>query len=143
MEIKKILKKTLLTALGTFLVLFAVLVVHIASAKPVDNATLQVSRIDFGRPLSPSEVKEIHNDLKSIPGVKTDHFKAEKGVLVYFHDNRIADSETIFNQLMQKGNYDAKRFTLQPGVASKQVCPAMDQDGFSYKFSRFIQSIFN
>jgi len=139
----KTLKKAIFGILGTFAVLFIVLVAHIAMAKPVDNATMQVSRIDFNHPLSAAEVKEIHNNLKSIPGVKTDHFEAEKGVLVYFHDNRIADSETIYRQLMQKGNYDAKRFTLPPGMASKQVCPVMDHNGISYKFSRFIQKIFH
>lgn len=143
MKNNKTLKKAIFATLGTFLFLFVILVVHIATAKPVDNATLQVSRIDFKEPLTEGKIKEIHRNLKSIPGVKTDHFDAEKGVLVYFHDNRVANSETIYNELMAKGNYKAQRFILPPGMEGKSVCPAMDQDGFSYKFSRFIQRIFN
>jgi hypothetical protein len=143
MKINKTVKKAAFISLGTFLLLFVILVAHIATAKPIDNATLQVSRIDFNKPLDAARIREIHRNLKSIPGVRTDHFDAGKGVLVYFHDNRIADSKTIYTALMHKGNYKAERFVLPAGVTSKKVCPIMKQDGFSYKFSRFIQKIFN
>ncbi len=143
MKINKTLKKALGIFFGTFIVLFIVLVVHIATAKPVDNATLQISRIDFTEPIDSLKAKEIHRNLKSIPGVKNDHFDLQKGVLVYFHDNRIADSKSIFDQLMQKGHYKARRFVLPPGIQNKQVCPVMNQNGFAYRFSKTIQHIFN
>lgn len=144
MKISKKVKIAAGSLLGIILLLFIVLVVHIATAKPVvyDNATIQVSRIDFKEPLDSMKVKEIHRNLKSIPGVKNDKFNMEKRVLVYFHDNRIADSESVFNQLMTKGNYKAERFILPEGTASNKVCPVMNTDSFSYKFSRGIQRIF-
>lgn len=144
MKISKKVKIAVGSLLGTVLLLFIVLVVHIATAKPVvyDNATIQVSRIDFKEPLDSMKVKEIHRNLKSIPGVKNDKFNIEKRVLVYFHDNRITDSKSVFNQLMAKGNYKAERFILPIGMASKKVCPVMNTDSFSYKFSRGIQRIF-
>lgn len=145
MKINKTVKWIAGSFLGTITLLLFVLVVHIASAKPVqiDNATLQISRIDFKEPIDSLKAKEIHRHLKSIPGVKNDRLNKETGILVYFHDNRINNSENIFNLLMAKGNYKAERFTISNETASKKVCPAMNTNSFSYKFSRGIQRIFN
>jgi hypothetical protein len=143
MKINKTIKRVVIITLSTVVFLFIILVAHIATAKPVDNAYMQVSRIDFSEPLDSAKVKEIHRNLKSIPGVKSDHFNIEKGVLVYFHDNRVADSKKIYEQLMDKGHYKAHRYILPKELASKQVCPVMNHDGFSYKFSKKIQQIFN
>ena len=128
-----------------FFLLFLILVVHIATAKPleVDNAWLQISRIDFKEPIDSLKAKEIHRNLKSIPGVKTDRLNKETGVLVYFHDIKVADSKTIYNKLMAMGNYKAERFVLPKELENKKACPVMTEDSFSYKFSRGIQRIFN
>jgi copper chaperone CopZ len=143
MKISRTIKKVALYSAGTFVLLFIILVAHIAMAKPVDNATLQISRIDFKEPLDSDRAKEIHRNLKTIPGVKNDHIDINKGIVVYFHDNRITNSEKVFNQLMAKGNYRAERFEIPAALASRQVCPVMDHNGFSYKFSRTVQKIFN
>jgi len=128
-----------------FFLLFLILVVHIATAKPleVDNASLQISRIDFKEPIDSLKAKEIHRNLKSIPGVKTDRLNKETGVLVYFHDIKVADSKTIYNKLMAMGDYKAERFVLPKELENKKACPVMTEDSFSYKFSRGIQRIFN
>jgi len=145
MKINKTIKWIAGSVLGTITLLSIVLVVHIATAKPVqiDNATLQISRIDFKEPIDSLKAKEIHRNLKSIPGVKNDRLNKETGVLVYFHDNRINNSESVYNLLMTKGNYKAERFTISNETASKKVCPVMNTNSFSYKFSRGIQRIFN
>jgi hypothetical protein len=44
MKINKKIRIALLGVLSTALLLFVVLVAHIATAKPVDNATIQISR---------------------------------------------------------------------------------------------------
>jgi hypothetical protein len=145
MIISKTVKWIAGSVLGTFTLLFIVLVVHIATAKPVvyDNATIQISRIDFKEPIDSLKAKEIHRNLKTIPGVKNDRINTETGVLVYFHDNRITDSRKVFDQLMAKGNYKAERYVITEEMASKKVCPMMNTNSFSYKFSRGIQRIFN
>lgn len=143
MKVNKTVKRIAGIVFGTLLLLFIVLVAHIATAKPVDNANLQISRIDFKEPLDSLKSKEIHRNLKSIPGVKNDHIDMERGVLVYFHDNNITDSKKVFDQLMAKGHYKAERFILPANMASKQVCPVMNHDSFSYKFSKTVQKIFN
>lgn len=145
MKISKKLKIVVGSIFMIFFLLFLILVVHIATAKPleVDNASLQISRIDFKEPIDSLKAKEIHRNLKSIPGVKTDRLNKETGVLVYFHDIKVADSKTIYNKLMAMGNYKAERFVLPKELENKKACPVMTEDSFSYKFSRGIQRIFN
>ncbi len=144
MKINKKVKIAIGSVLGIFLVLFAVLVIHIATAKPVviENATVQVSRIDFDKPFDSLSAIEIQNKIRSIPGVKSEVI-VKRNVVVYFHDNRVANSEKIYGELMAKGDYKAERFILPAALANNKVCPVMNQDGFSYKFSRGIQRIFN
>ena len=145
MRIPKKIKIAAISILGIVGLLFVVLVVHIATAKPVvyDNATLQISRIDFEEAIDSAKAKEIHRNLKSIPGVKNDRINMEKGVVVYFHDNKVINSEEVFNQLIAKGNYKAKRYVISNELAQKKACPVMNEDSFSYKFSRGVQRIFN
>ena len=108
MKMNKNVKITLGSILGLFLILSAVLVVHIVNAKPliIDNASLQISRIDFKEPIDSLKAKEIHRNLKSIPGVKSDRLNAQTGVLVYFHDMKIANSESLLSdKKLLKVNY--------------------------------------
>lgn len=145
MTVNRNLKRAAIGFMGVFLVLFLILVVHIATAKPVvyDNATMQISRIDFTEKLDSARAKQIHRDLKSIPGVKNDRINIDKGVVVYFHDNRIVNSEQVYAKLLAKNDYQAKRYVVSNELASKKVCPVISEGSFSYKFSRGIQRIFN
>ena len=145
MKINRKIKIALGSIFVIFLILFVVLVVHIATAKPlmIDNASLQISRIDFKEPIDSLKAKEIHRNLKKIPGVKTDRLNIKTGVLVFFYDIKIANSEEIYNQLVALGNYKAERYILPKGLENKTACPVMTEDSFSYKFSRGIQRIFN
>ena len=142
---RKKLKIIGLSLLGTTLLLVVVLVVHIATAKPVvyDNASMQISRIDFQEPLDSMKIKEIHRNLKSIPGFINDSYNIQNKVVVYFHDNKIADSKKIYDALMQKGNYKATRYILPSNLKGKQVCPVIQEGSFSYYFSKGVQRIFN
>ena len=142
MKINKKIKIVLLSILGFFLLMFVILVYHIATAKPVDNANIQISRIDFDKPFDSISTIDIQQKLHSIPGVKSEII-VKRNVVVYFHDNRIADSKKVYNELMTKGNYNAKRFIVPANLANKEVCPVMRRDGISYKFTKFIQGIFN
>jgi len=142
MKINKKVKIALLSFLSFILLMFIILVYHIATARPLENATIQVSRIDFEKPFDSSGVVDITNKLHEIPGVKNEII-VKRNVVVYFHDNRIADSKKVYSELMKKGHYNAKRFVLPAGLAQQQVCPVMKKDGITYKFSKFIQGIFN
>lgn len=141
MKINKKVKIALLSLLGIGLLFFAILVYHIANARPIENATIQISRIDFDKPFDSIETVEIKEKLHAIKGVKSDII-VKNNVVVYFHDNTIANSEKVYNELMSKGNYKAERFVLPANLANKQVCPVIKKDGLSYKFTKLVQSIF-
>ena len=139
---KKIVIRVLLSVAAIFVLLLAITVYHIASKKPIDNATVQISRIDFDKPFDSLGKIDIQKKLHEIPGVKTD-MVVEKNVVVYFHEKKIANSKQVFDQLMTKGSYKAERFLIPDSIAAKSVCPAMPEDGMKYKFSKFVQRIFN
>jgi hypothetical protein len=138
----KKIKVAAFSVLGFFLLMFMILVYHIATARPLENATIQISRIDFDKPFDSMSTIDIKQKLHDIPGVKSEII-VKRNVVVYFHDNRIADSKKIYDELMKTGNYNAERFVLPPGIASQQVCPVMKKDGVSYKFTKFVQGVFN
>ncbi|MDI9256226.1 MULTISPECIES: hypothetical protein [Flavobacterium] len=142
MNRKNILKKIVWSILAITLLLFGILVYHIANARPIENATIQVSRIDFDRPFDSLGTIDIKQKLHRIPGVKSEII-VKKNVVVYFHDNTVADSKKVYDELMTKGNYKAERFVLPANIAMQQACPVMKKDSFKYKFSKFIQGIFN
>ena len=141
MKVSKKIKIIIGSLLGTVMILFIILVIHIAKARRLENATIQVSRIDFDEPFDSVAAVAVEKNIQSIPGVKSDVI-VKRNVVVYFHDNRVADSKKIYEQLMAKGDYDAKRFVLPNSLASKQVCPVMNQNSFYYKFSTAVQRIF-
>jgi hypothetical protein len=142
MKINKTLKITMLSILGLFLLMFMILVYHIANARPIENATIQVSRIDFDKPFDSMAAIDIKQKLHDIAGVKSEII-VKRNVVVYFHDNKIADSKKIYDQLMTTGHYHAERFILPEGLANQQVCPVMKKDGISYKFTKLVQGVFN
>jgi hypothetical protein len=142
MKINRKIKIALLSILGIFLVLFGILVYHIANARPIENANIQISRIDFDQPFDSLATVEIQKKLHEIEGVKSDII-VKNNVVVFFHDNTLTNSKKVFDQLMLKGNYNANLFIVPANIANAQVCPVIKKDGFKYKFSKFIQSVFN
>jgi hypothetical protein len=142
MRINPIFKKAAISILVITLVLFGILVYHIASIKPVENANIQISRIDFDKPFDSISTIDIRKKLHSIKGVKSEII-VKRNVVVYFHDNNITNSKQVYDELMSKGHYKAERFLLPANLAQKQVCPVIKKDSYKYKFSRFIQRIFN
>lgn len=132
----------MLSLLGVMLLLFIILVYHIATARPLENATIQVSRIDFDKPFDSVSTVNIKQKLHEIAGVRSEII-VKRNVVVYFHDNKIADSKKIYDELMTKGNYKAERFILPANLANNEVCPVMKKDGISYKFTKLVKGIFN
>lgn len=144
MKINKKIKIAILSVLGIIVLFFAILIFHITTSKPVvyENANVQISRIDFDKPFDSLSKIDITNKIKNISGVKSEII-VKRNVVVYFHDNKIADSKKVYSQLMAMGNYNAKRFEIPASLASKSVCPAMNRNSFNFKFSQAVQRIFN
>jgi len=122
----------------------AILLFHIITAKPAEyeNPHLQVSRIDFKSNIDSAQAKQICADLRSIKGLTSDSIIVKRNVVVYFHNNKITNSEIVFNELMTKRPYDAERFLLPANMKNKEVCP-IDQNSFSYKALKTINQFFN
>ncbi|MEN2416204.1 hypothetical protein [Flavobacterium mesophilum] len=144
MKTSKIIKKGLFMISGIAGLFIAILIYHIITVKPpvYDTPNLQVSRIDFKSDIDSLQARQICADLRSIKGLTSDSIIVKRNVVVYFHNNKITNSEKVFNELMAKGRYDAKRYILPANLASKEVCP-MDQNSLSYKLSQKINRFFN
>ena len=144
MQINKTIKKILWATTITFVLFFAILVFHIITAKPAvyESPNLQVSRIDFKNNIDSVAAKKICADLRSIKGLTSDSIIVKRNVVVYFHNNKITNSEKVFDELMTKRPYEAERFILPENLANKKVCP-IDQNSFSYKASKTIHQFFN
>lgn len=144
MKINRTIKRVFLTGLGIVSLFFAILLFHIITAKPpvYESPNLQVSRIDFRTNIDSVQAKQICSDLRSIKGLTSDSIIVKRNVVVYFHNNRITNSEKIYQELMSKRHYDAQRYILPANLANKEVCP-VNQNSFSYKLSKKINQFFN
>lgn len=144
MKINRTIKRVFLTGLGIVALFFAILLFHIITAKPpvYESPNLQVSRIDFRTNIDSVQAKQICSDLRSIKGLTSDSIIVKRNVVVYFHNNRITNSEKIYQELMSKRHYDAQRYILPANLANKEVCP-VNQNSFSYKLSKKINQFFN
>lgn len=140
----KTIKKVLIVISGIGVLFIVILLFHIITAKPAvyENANLQVSRIDFKSNIDSLQAKQICADLRTIKGLTSDSIIVKRNVVVYFHNNKITNSEKVFNELMSKRPYEAKRFVLPASMANKEVCP-IDQNSVSYKLSKSINQFFN
>lgn len=140
----KTVKKVLVILGGIVVMFITILIYHIITAKPAvyENATIQVNRIDFENTIDSVQAKQICADLRSIKGLTTDSIIVKRNVVVYFHNNKITNSEKVFNELMQKRPYKAERFLLPASMENKAVCP-IDQNSISYKAFKTINQFFN
>lgn len=144
MKTNKIIKKILWSGLIVSILFISILLFHIITAKPAvyESPNLQVSRIDFKNDIDSVQAKQICSDLRSIKGLTSDSIIVKRNVVVYFHNNKITDSKKVFDELMTKGQYDAKRYILPTHLASKEVCP-VNQNSMSYKLSQKVNQFFN
>lgn len=144
MKTNKIIKKILWTGLIIGSLFIAILLFHVITAKPAvyESPNLQVSRIDFKANIDSLQAKQICSDLRSIKGLTSDSIIVKRNVVVYFHNNKITNSEKVYNELMSKRPYEAKRYILPSHLASKEVCP-VNQNSFSYKLSQKVNQFFN
>lgn len=140
----KTVKKVLVILGGIVVMFITILIYHIITAKPAvyENATIQVNRIDFENTIDSVQAKQICADLRSIKGLTTDSIIVKRNVVVYFHNNKITNSEKVFNELMQKRPYKAERFLLPASMENKAVCP-IDQNSISYNAFKTINQFFN
>ena len=144
MKTNKIIKRGMWTLLVLFVAFVGIMLFHIITAKPAvyESPNLQVSRIDFKTTIDSAQAKKICADLRSIKGLTSDSIIVKRNVVVYFHNNKITNSQRVYDELMTKGKYDAQRYILPESIANKEVC-LIDQNSISYKMAKSLNQFFN
>lgn len=145
MKVSNKFKRILIASFGLFVLLFLVLVVHIALVTRnihYDNASIQLGRIDFKEPLDSVKAKEINTKIRSITGVGNTHFNLKDGILIYSVNLNKNSNQAVYQKLMAEIPYKAERYVVTNEMATKG-CPVMDKSTFAYQFSNTIQKIIN
>jgi hypothetical protein len=98
MKTNKIFKKVLWAGLTIVVLFIAIFIFHIITAKPAvyDTPNLQVSRIDFKSNIDSVQAKKICADLRTIDGLTSDSIIVKRNVVVYFHNNKVTNSEKVY-----------------------------------------------
>lgn len=146
MSIRKKIKIAALTVSGIALLLFAVLIVHIAvmvkGRSPLSQPTVQMARIDFKQNLEPARAVSIENRIRSLKGVKATYFNPGSHIMIYTFDNRQNNAEHIYREAVKPSGIVAVRYV----PSSKELasgCPAMDGNSFYGKLTDIVASIIN
>jgi hypothetical protein len=145
MKTKKILKITVIS-LSVAVVLFVALIVHLAMVindKPVEPDDRQLSRIDFMQKVDSAEAGKIRSFVAHLDGVESTFFNVKDGILVYTYSLQKQSSQGVYDQLMQSGNYKAKRFVVSEDQAATG-CPAMGGNkSFIYNMAYAVKKLIN
>lgn len=128
---KSILIKSALWLSGILVVLSGVLFFHIyqITHKPKShNDQIQLSRIDFQQKIDSSEAGRIRAYVQSLDGVENTYFNVKNSILVYTYEVGKQNSASVFKQVVDHGNYKAKRYMVSAEEATKG-CPAFARQG--------------
>lgn len=139
------LKKTILWSLATAVVLFAVLVVHIAmvSDKRTQHlANMQLARIDFAQPIAEDEASIISRSMADLPGIQHARVNIERTNIVYSYDRGMQQQETVFRIVDLMSSAPCSRVIISADQAAKG-CPAMAQRSALAMLTGWVQRTFN
>lgn len=146
MTLGKKIKWALLGVLGISFLLFLTLVIHIGvmvyHKAPLPFEHLQMTRVDFNRPLDSAEISLIKTGLLDQKGVKTTYYNAVDNNVVYTYDNRQNNALNIYQQFFQPANIAAKRYTVSEKDLAKG-CPVMNTNSFYGKLTAIISKTIN
>lgn len=131
---------------GVALLLFVVLVVHIAMVtNPKDKPYygIQLSRIDFKTPLDSQQVNEVSAFVKSINGVGNTMYNYEYHNLVFSHQLGEVSGQEVYEKLVSEKHVDATRFYLTPEeIAKTAKCPVMTDKSVLMSLAHKVQLYF-
>lgn len=139
------LKKVLRIVLGATVLLLVVLVVHIAMVvKPsavIENASRQMSRVDFGRAPLADQQQRIDSLLRLQPGVNDVYFGAGGKILIFTFDAHRNRVEDIFGMIRRQVDLPVSLHKVSATEAA-QGCPVTDPSSFAARISSTIAAIF-
>lgn len=145
MKKSKLIKIVSITAVS-ILVLFTVLIVHIAmvtNPKGKPHYGVQLARIDFKTAPSAAQASEISDYLKTINGVGSVMYNAEHNNIVYAYQTETTNGQEVFDQLMAAKQINATPFVFtEEMMASTAQCPVMNNESIMMKLAHKIQLYF-
>ena len=128
--------------LASLAVLTIVLVVHLVMViKPVPNATMQISRIDFNKSLNDAEAADIIASIKKVESVKFTSVNKEEGFLIYSHDNTKVDANEAYRTF--KNTYSGNALKYVAIASAETGCPMQIKNTVASRFISGIQTLIN
>lgn len=146
MHMRKKIKWTILGFLSLGFLLFLTLVVHIAvmvyHRRPLPFEHTQMARVDFPDALDSMQISRLKKELLSQSGVKTAYFSRQHHNVVYTFDNRLNNTQKIYNEVFGQRSDGAKRYIVSADDL-KKGCPVMDNNSFYGKLTSVISKTIN
>lgn len=146
MKMNKKIKITAFSLLGVAFLFFATLVIHIGimvkNQKPLENATIQMARVDFSNSLDLQQAQVIEENIKNQKGVKDVFYNEKNHLLIYTFDNRINNSENIYNTSIKSAEFSSAPYFVSAEDAAKG-CPVINSDSFYGQLTKVVSKIIN
>lgn len=137
-------KKIFLISAAIVLVLFAVLVVHIALVTgpkaPTHLADVQLARIDFDAPLDSAQAASVRSAVLGLPGVEHVYMNIPAGTMTYSYVCAVQDQHRVYGQVATISPVPCRAFIVEASDLAGS-CPAMAQGGVQQRFSSWISEL--
>lgn len=147
MNIKKILKVTLLSFLGFVVLGVLTLVIHIAmvsgGASQMDQykANLQLARVDFEQPLSDEEKSDFTDALTKTEGFNKLYFNPNNKTVVFAYDHSKTTNQEFYNKVIANTDLvDGKLFVADAALLAAG-CPVIDKSSITYRITSGIEKL--
>jgi hypothetical protein len=143
-NLKKWIKRSVLTIAGIFILLAGVLAWHIYKVSNRSKGGVegwQMARIDFRQSLDSSQIQTIRNTLHSFEGIHHSIMNMPEGILVYAFDPAVQTASEVHAQLVKSTGYTAEKFVVDAADMAG-ACPIVDKNSISYRISSGFQKLF-
>lgn len=143
-NVKKWIKRSLLTIAGIFVLLTGVLAWHIYQVSNKAKGGVdgwQMARIDFKQSLDSSQTETIRNTLHSYKGIHHSIMNMPEGILVYAYDPAVQTASEVHAQLIKSSGYTAEKFVVSAADMAG-ACPIIEKNSISYRISSGFQKLF-
>jgi len=146
MTMQKKIKWFFIGTLGTAVLLFLTLVIHIAimvyHKGPLPFEHTQMARTDFMEPLDSLQISKLKSNLLSQKGVKSIYLNSKDHNVVYTFDNRQNSGDNIFRNAIVPAHLKAKPYIVSAEDLNRG-CPAFNNNSFYGKLTKVISKAVN
>lgn len=111
--INGIIKATKITFISLVVILTIAISYTMIFPQKVDNATIQLSKVDFKNEICPEEVSAMLNALKKTDGVQSVHYFDTSNSMVTAFDNRVLSMTQIFEKIKSQSSVELIPVTTQ------------------------------